>query len=149
MYLSPTFCKCSYVYIVYWCLRMFTKCLVFCWKQNSTTLKSYKSCAFSGKWSWNPVHSTMYYCICTTSYNGCLTSCIFFLCTFSGNCGPDWQSPSSRTTDARWSLFSSKSQTFGLRQIYFGAFGVFSADLSAPILVLWVPWIVHMPLWTH
>ena len=58
---------------------MFTKCLVFCWKQNSTTLKSYKSCAFSGKWSWNPVHSTMYYyCICTTSYNGCLTSCIFF-----------------------------------------------------------------------
>ena len=29
------------------------------------------------------------------------------------------------------------SRQFG--QIHFGAFGVFSADLSAPILVLWVP----------
>ena len=32
----------------------------------------------------------------------------------------------SRTMDAQWNLFSSKSQTFG-------AFGVFSNDLSAPI----------------
>ena len=41
-----------------------------------------------------------------------------------------------RTTNAQWSLFSSKSQTFGLEQTNFG---VFSADLSAPILVLWIP----------
>jgi hypothetical protein len=32
--------------------------------------------------------------------------------------------------------FFLKSQTFGLGQIHFGAIGVFSADLSAPILVL-------------
>ena len=31
--------------------------------------------------------------------------------------------------------FSLKSRTFGLRQTNFGAFGVVSADLSAPILV--------------
>ena len=36
-------------------------------------------------------------------------------------------------------FFSLKSQTFGLGQINFGVFGVYSADLSAPILVLWVP----------
>ena len=49
----------------------------------------------------------------------------------------------SRTTDAQWSLFPSKSQTFGLGQTIwadkFGAFGVFSAKVSAPILVQWVP----------
>ena len=48
----------------------------------------------------------------------------------------------TRTTDANWSLFSSKSQTIDLGrkigQINFGAFGVFGANLSAPILVLWV-----------
>ena len=49
------------------------------------------------------------------------------------------ESFSSRTTDAQWSLFSSKSQTFGLGHINFGAFGVFSSDLSASILVLWIP----------
>ena len=39
--------------------------------------------------------------------------------------------------DAQWSLFISKSQTFGLGHTTwadtFGAFWVFSADLSAPI----------------
>ena len=44
----------------------------------------------------------------------------------------------SRTTDAQWSLFSLKSQTFEIGQIKFGALGVFSTKLSAPILVLWV-----------
>ena len=43
----------------------------------------------------------------------------------------------------QWSLFSSQSQILGLGQtiwdINFGAFGVFSADLSKPILVQWVP----------
>ena len=42
-----------------------------------------------------------------------------------------------RTMDDQWSLFPLKPQTFG--QINFWAFGVFSADLSAPILVQWVP----------
>ena len=46
---------------------------------------------------------------------------------------------SSRTTDTQWSLFLLKSRTFGLEQINSGAFGVFSAKLSAPILVQWVP----------
>ena len=55
-----------------------------------------------------------------------------------------FRSRRSRTTDAQWSLFSSKSQTFGLGQTILGRkilghFGVFSADLSAPILVQWVP----------
>jgi hypothetical protein len=49
----------------------------------------------------------------------------------------------SRITDVQWSLFSSKFQIIGLGQnicvTNFGAFGVLSADLSAPILVTWVP----------
>ena len=32
-----------------------------------------------------------------------------------------------------------KYRTFGLVQVNSGAFGVFSAELSAPILLLWVP----------
>ena len=44
----------------------------------------------------------------------------------------------TRTTDARWSLFSLKSRAFGLGQINSGAFGVFLAMLSAPILIQWV-----------
>ena len=42
----------------------------------------------------------------------------------------------SPTTDNQLSFFSLKSQTFGLEQMNFGAFGVFSTDLSASILVL-------------
>ena len=42
----------------------------------------------------------------------------------------------TRTTDAQWSLL--KLQTFGLGLINLGAFEVFLAALSAPILVLWV-----------
>ena len=57
----------------------------------------------------------------------------YFLCLMLQGCF------TARTTDAQWSLFSSKSQTFGLGQTHFGSFGVFSANLSAPILVLWVP----------
>ena len=53
---------------------------------------------------------------------------IFFIPFYNARLGY----PRSRTTDAQWSLFSSKFQ------IYFGPFGVFWADLSAPILVLWV-----------
>ena len=43
----------------------------------------------------------------------------------------------TRTRDAQWSLFSSKSQTFGLGQTIL-AVEVSSNNLSAPILVLWV-----------
>ena len=55
---------------------------------------------------------------------------------------PEWIK--TRTTDAQWSLFfHRKPRLLGLGrqigQIHFSAFGVFSADLSAPILVLWVP----------
>ena len=47
---------------------------------------------------------------------------------------------SSRTTDARWSLFSLKPRSFGLGQTNWQInSGVFSAKLSAPILVQWVP----------
>ena len=45
-------------------------------------------------------------------------------------------SMTSRITDAQWSLFSSKSENFGHGQTNFG---VFSANSSAPISVLWVP----------
>ena len=48
----------------------------------------------------------------------------------------------TRTTDTQWSLFSSKSQTFGLGQfgqINYWSLGVFSANLTASILALWVP----------
>ena len=38
-------------------------------------------------------------------------------------------------TDAQWSLVLLKSRIFGLGQINSWAFGVFSAELSAPILV--------------
>ena len=48
-----------------------------------------------------------------------------------------------RTTDAQWSLFYWNPELLGLGrqigQINSGAFGVFSAELSAPILVQWVP----------
>ena len=44
-----------------------------------------------------------------------------------------------RTTDAKWRLFLAKSKIFGLGQINVWAFVVFLADLSAPILVHWVP----------
>ena len=44
----------------------------------------------------------------------------------------------ARTTDAQWSLFSLTSRTVGLEPNS-GIFGVFSAKLSAPILVQWVP----------
>ena len=51
--------------------------------------------------------------------------------------------PVPRTTVARWSLFSMIFKTLGLgrqiRQINFGAFGLFSAELSTPILGLCVP----------
>ena len=46
-------------------------------------------------------------------------------------------------TDSQWSLFFPNFKLLGLGRLFglvhFGAFGVFSADLSAPILVLWVP----------
>ena len=53
-------------------------------------------------------------------------------------------SSASRTTDAQLSLFSSKSQTFGLGQTnwsstFWGIMGI-SGQLSACILVLWVPY---------
>ena len=41
------------------------------------------------------------------------------------------QKSKPRTTDAQWSLSSIKSKTFGLDLINFGAFGEFSAKLSA------------------
>ena len=51
----------------------------------------------------------------------------------------DWP----RTMDAQWSLFYRNPNILGFGrqfgQIKFGAFGVFSADLSTPILVQWVP----------
>ena len=47
--------------------------------------------------------------------------------------------PNSLTTDARWSLFSTISQTFWpIWQIVRINFGIFLAELSAPILALWV-----------
>ena len=54
----------------------------------------------------------------------------------------------TQTTDGQFSLFSLKSRTFGLGQTNSGAFGVFSAKLSAPILVQWVPF-PCFPLFTN
>ena len=50
----------------------------------------------------------------------------------------------TRIADAQWSLFHRNPKLLGNRadtygQVHFGAFGVFSADLSAPIFVLRVP----------
>jgi hypothetical protein len=46
----------------------------------------------------------------------------------------------SRTMDAQWSLFSFKFRTFGLGQTNWAdKLGIFSAKLSAPILVQWGP----------
>ena len=49
----------------------------------------------------------------------------------------------ARTTDAQWSIFSLKSRTFGLEQTNwadkFWSIWEFSAKLSAPILLQWVP----------
>ena len=48
-----------------------------------------------------------------------------------------------RTTDAQWRLFHRNPKLLGLGrqlgQLNFRAYGVFSADLSAPIFVQWVP----------
>ena len=49
----------------------------------------------------------------------------------------------SRATDAQEAFFHWNPKLLGLSRqfgpINFGAFGVFSANLSAPILILWVP----------
>ena len=93
------------------------------------------------------------------------------LCKFQIDVGP-WELPlhikfenhystrrsswlNTRTRDAQWSLFSSKSQTFGFGQTIwadnFGEFGIFLNDLSAPILVLWVSSLscLRFPLINH
>ena len=54
----------------------------------------------------------------------------------------------TQTTDGQFSLFSLKSRTFGLGQTNSGAFGVFLAKLSAPILVQWGP-CPCFPLFNH
>ena len=62
-----------------------------------------------------------------------------------------WRKP--RTTDVQWSLFSLKSKLLGLGrqigQINSEAFAVFSVELSAPVLVLWVPCPCFLPLFNH
>ena len=69
-----------------------------------------------------------------------------FLWAKSNLCNLEISCLCTRTTDAQWSLFSPKFQTFGLGQtIWADKFwdichlGLFSADLLALILVLWVP----------
>ena len=58
----------------------------------------------------------------------------------------------ARTTNTQWSLFLSKHQFLVLarqfRQINLGAFVVISVNLSAPILVMWVP-CPCFPLFNH
>ena len=77
------------------------------------------------------------------SQNPFLLSCFFFLLLYCITLSASVVICFPRTMDAQWSPFFRNPKLLGLDrqfgQINIGAFGVFLAHLSAPILVLWVP----------